>query len=224
MVERLVTTPEAVAVAGELLAAAVTEVDTSRGSARLGVPGGSAAAAVGVMRRSLAPAVWRRVALTWVDERCVPFTDARSNRGVTYAREWLTPASPCAFELPLWLDGEEPDEAAGRVQAGLARGFAGGLDVLLLGLGEDGHVASLFPEHDALSATGGVVFVEDSPKPPPWRMSLTLDLLAQASRVVLLATGEPKREALLRLRANDPSLPASALQHLVVVTDLSLEG
>ena len=93
------------------------------------------------------------------------------------------------------------------------------------GLGEDGHVASLFPGHPALAATDPVLHVADSPKPPAARMTLGLSLLRRSGLCVLLATGQGKRAALTRLRRADPALPASALERLVVFTDLDdLEG
>ncbi len=70
-----------------------------------------------------------------------------------------------------------------------------------------------------------MLYIADSPKPPPERLSLGLSLLKRAGLCVLLATGEGKRDALLRLRRNDPALPATALGRLVVFTDLDdLEG
>jgi 6-phosphogluconolactonase len=100
----------------------------------------------------------------------------------------------------------------------LEDGFDGGLDVVLLGLGEDGHSASLFPGRAWPGAA--VHAVEDSPKPPPGRITLGLGLLAAAPVAVLLALGEAKAPALRRLLRRDPALPASALPRLTVVTDL----
>ncbi|HEX2647406.1 MAG TPA: 6-phosphogluconolactonase, partial [Candidatus Dormibacteraeota bacterium] len=69
------------------------------------------------------------------------------------------------------------------------------LDVVVLGVGEDGHTASLFPGHPVLKAHGLVVGVRDSPKPPPERITLTLGVLRTARRVIILATGAGKAEA-----------------------------
>ena len=69
-----------------------------------------------------------------------------------------------------------------------------------------------------------VAFVADSPKPPRERITLCPRMLGSARQAVLLATGEDKRSALLRLRAADPALPATALRGLVVVTDLDLDA
>jgi 6-phosphogluconolactonase len=124
--------------------------------------------------------------------------------------------------VPLWLDRETPEGAVRRVTRTLTEEFGGHLDVTLLGMGDDGHVASLFPEHPALEATGLVTLVDDSPKPPPERITLTLPLLGTANHAVLVATGAGKRGALSRLRDGDLSLPAARLPNLTVVTDQSL--
>lgn len=186
---------------------------------RLAVSGGSAAAVLGLARRALGPH-WRQVHLTWVDERRVPSAAAASNRGEAYRLGHLDPADPPAAELPLYLDGETAADACLRVQAALDRDFAGGLDVLLLGLGEDGHSASLFPGRAWPPAR--VHAVDDSPKPPPERISLGHGFLAGAAVSVLLAAGAAKAAAVDRLLAADPALPASALRGLTIVTDLGV--
>ena len=206
--------------AAALLIALLEGCDGRRGAARLAVAGGSAAAALGLVRRGLRPGVWGRVLLTWVDERCVPFADPQSNRGAAYRDGHLDPADPPGLELPLYLDGETPPEACARVAARLADGFQGGLDVLLLGMGEDGHIASLFPGRPFERSGGPPVFaVPDSPKPPRRRITLALPLLAAAEGAVLVAAGAAKRDALARLAAGDPELPGSALGGLTVVSD-----
>jgi 6-phosphogluconolactonase len=93
---------------------------------------------------------------------------------------------------------------------------------VLLGMGPDGHTASLFPGHPALHADGTVVAVRDAPKPPPERVSLTLRTLNAAHRLVLLVTGEGKADALARVVAGpDPAIPASLLERerLEIVAD-----
>jgi 6-phosphogluconolactonase len=206
--------------AGGRVAAAAREVIARSGRARLAVPGGSAAAALGVARRALAAGgSWTDVSLTWVDERCVPFDDPASNRGAAYRAGCLDADAPPAHELALYEDGETPSEACRRVAAGLGSLFASELDVVLLGMGEDGHVASLFPGHP--TPPGALVaHVPDSPKPPPHRVTLTRRALATARATIVLATGERKRDALARLLAGDPRLAAPGLPGLTIVTDL----
>lgn len=204
------------------IARALIAADLRAGHARLAIPGGSAVQVMATLLPLLPEPVRRRLRLTWVDERCVPLADPTSNQGEA-RRAGLIPEG--ALTLPLWWDDASPAEAIARVSAGLAADFAGGLDVALLGLGEDGHIASLFPGHPALASSEPVLHIPNSPKPPPGRMTLGLPVLAQAGLCVLLATGAGKRDALVRLQRADKSLPAAALARLVVFTDLEgLEG
>jgi 6-phosphogluconolactonase len=85
------------------------------------------------------------------------------------------------------------------------------LDLLLLGVGPDGHVASLFPGHSALSEEHRLALpIVDAPKPPPRRLTLTLPILTSAERVIVMALGESKA-AIMReaLRQKDAQLPVS---------------
>ena len=212
------------AAAAALLVPLLERIDGQRGRARLAVAGGSVITALGAVRRWLHGGVWSRLQLTWVDERCVAFDDPQSNRGAAHRDGHLDPGDPPALELPLYLDGETPQEACARVAAALRDDFLGGLDVLLLGMGEDGHIASLFPGRPFERIGDPPVFaVPDSPKPPPRRITLALSMLASAESGVLAAAGAGKRSALERLAKGDPELPATRLQGLVVATDLILQ-
>lgn len=211
---RVVRSDDPAIAASELLVEAISRVPDAP---RLAIPGGSAVAALGPTREKLGRA-WAHVRLTWVDERCVPLADAESNRGSAYRAGALDAGAPPALELPLFLDGETGAEAVARVESALDRGFGGALDVLLLGMGEDGHVASLFPGRATAGAR--VAHVTASPKPPPERITLTRSFLGTAGETILLAAGESKRAALSRLLRGDATLPAQGLAGLAVVTDL----
>lgn len=202
--------------ATDALVAAVREADAENGAPRLAVAGGSAATAIRGAREALGE-VWRRVRLTWTDERCVPESAQDSNRGSAHRDGSLSAQAPPALELPLFETGEEPAAAVRRVSEALGRDFDAGLDVLLLGMGGDGHIASLFPNRPP--PEGLVAHVPDSPKPPADRITLTTKILSTARWPILLATGEGKREALARLAAGDPLLPATRLRGLAVFTD-----
>jgi 6-phosphogluconolactonase len=213
--------------AGELLAAAISSVLANKEHARLAIPGGSALGAASAAQLRLGND-WRRIRLTWVDERCVPIADSESNRGAA-ARLGIVriggiragETSP-SLVLPLYEDEETPVSALDRVRRGWMRDFAGGLDVALLGMGSDGHVASLFPGGSA-PTEGWVAHVADSPKPPSDRITLTRAALATAGQLVLVAAGTSKREALQRLLSGDPELSAYGLEGLTIVSDIELD-
>ncbi len=141
---------------------------------------------------------WGRVSILFGDERCVHPDHADSNYRM--AREALLNrvAPATVYRIPAELG---PDEAAGlyaHVVASVAP-----LDVVVLGVGEDGHTASLFPGHPALTATGLAVGIRDSPKPPPQRVTLTLTALQAARRVIILATGAGKADAVARAKRHE---------------------
>jgi 6-phosphogluconolactonase len=207
--------------ATERLMESLEVVIEARGEARLAISGGSVARVVGDLRRAMG-AKWECVALTWVDERCAPLDHADSNRGAAYRDGQLDRSDPCGFELGLFLDGETPDQAVTRVDSSLLDRFDGALDVNLLGMGEDGHVASLFPGK-GWEGPRRAIHISDSPKPPLNRISMTRSMLATARLHLLLAMGEGKRDSLRRLRFEDPALPATGLAGLEVVTDQSVE-
>jgi 6-phosphogluconolactonase len=219
-----VTAADPVAMAGEMLAGALRAAMYETELVRLAIPGGSALAALGPARAALGRD-FARVQLTWVDERCVPASDADSNRGAAERAGLLGDDGAAAprHVVPLYLDDESPRDAALRAEDELSALFDSALDVTLLGMGEDGHVASLFPGRFERRVEGCVAHVGDSPKPPPRRMTLTWPMLATSRTTILLAHGEAKRAALQRILAGDPGLPAVGLPGLVVVTDLQLE-
>ncbi len=132
---------------------------------------------------------WGRVTVLFGDERCVPASDPESNFRAA-AEALLNRASPATVHR---MAGElGPDAAAALYEPVIA---AGPLDLVLLGIGPDGHTASLFPRNAALEASGLVAGVRGAPKPPPERVTLTLRALRGARRVVFLVAGADKREA-----------------------------
>jgi 6-phosphogluconolactonase len=134
--------------------------------------------------------VWGRVTVLFGDERCVPPDHPDSNYRM--AREALLDrvAPATVHRIPGELGPDEGAAEYGRVVAGLAP-----LDLVILGIGEDGHTASLFPGDTALTAKGWAVGVRNSPKPPPERVTLTLPALRGARQVIILATGAGKAQA-----------------------------
>ena len=133
---------------------------------------------------------WGRVTVLFGDERCVPPDHPDSNYRM--AREALLDhvAPATVHRIPGELGPDEAAAAYSRVVAGLAP-----LDIVVLGIGEDGHTASLFPGDPAVNARGWAVGIRNSPKPPPERVTLTLQALRGAHQVLILATGAGKAQA-----------------------------
>ncbi|HEV2249400.1 MAG TPA: 6-phosphogluconolactonase [Candidatus Limnocylindria bacterium] len=148
---------------------------------------------------------WSRVTVLFGDERCLPPLDPETN--YRSANETLLRiACPATVHR---IPGElGPDEAAAAYEPVVA---AGPLDLVLLGIGTDGHTASLFPNDPALRAAGYVAGVRDAPKPPPERVTMTLRALRGAKRVVILAAGADKRDAVRKAFAG--AAPAGMIEH-----------
>jgi 6-phosphogluconolactonase len=134
---------------------------------------------------------WGRVTVLFGDERCVPPDDAESNYRLA-REELLSRVHPGTVHR---MAGELGAEEAAALYEPIVQALAP-LDLVLLGIGPDGHTASLFPGNPAVAAGGQAVAVHGSPKPPPDRVSLTLGALRSARRTVLLVTGGDKAEAL----------------------------
>jgi 6-phosphogluconolactonase len=180
----------------------------------LALPGGSAATAL--FPRLVSVALdWTRVLFFWADERAVPPSDPESNYGLARAL-WLGPAGVPAARIHR-MRGEAGDleRAAEQYEAELraALGDPPRLDLALLGVGPDGHVASLFPGHRLLKeAARRVAALDDAPKPPPGRLTLTLPMLAGARLAVVAAFGRAKAEPVRQALADPGSdLPVAVL-------------
>jgi len=210
-------TPEAAArEAARRLARDLETARRLRGAAHVALAGGT------TPRRAyelLAPllADWRDVHLWFGDERCVPPDDPASN--FRLVSRSLLAAAEVPSEQVHRIPGEwPPREAAETYAAELLRLVpvnADGvpvLDVALLGLGEDGHTASLFPGDPMIGVSGMLCRAVTAPKPPAHRVTLTLDVLFAARQAVILATGAGKRAAVEAVLAGpDPAVPASLL-------------
>lgn len=223
MGESIVKTEDPVGRAAQYAADRLREAIALRNCARFAISGGSSAKVTGLVREKLGAEAWGRVRLTWIDERCVPFADPDSNRGQAYRAGFLSEEEKPLQEVPLWLDDETPKQAIARVEKAIGDDFEDGLDVVFYGLGEDGHIASIFPGKPATYQRGTIALVPDSPKPPAQRMTLLLELLRTAAHAFLVVSGESKREALQRVVSGDTSMPANILPELTIVTDLELE-
>lgn len=157
---------------------------------------------------------WSHVHLWLGDERCVPADDPEANQRMLH-ESLLSELRAVDGPHVHPVRGElTPEDAAWLYATEIVRtmGEKPVFDLVLLGLGEDGHTASLFPGHPAARAEHApVIGVRDAPKPPPERITLTMPVLRRARFTLLLATGEAKREALARVQAGDQDVPAGRL-------------
>ncbi len=153
-----------------------------------------------------------RLQLWWGDERFVPATDPERNSQQAISRLARTVSIKSAdTHMMAAKDGrKDSHESAAEYEAELGDTS---FDITLLGIGEDGHVASIFPNHPSFEVTGrAVIGVEDSPKEPTERISLTIPTLNRADEVWMMATGEAKAAAVARSLSGDESVPGAHVQ------------
>jgi 6-phosphogluconolactonase len=215
------------AAAAARLITALVDAQAARGHAHAVLTGGSNGTATleAVASAPARDAVdWANVDLWWGDERFLPA--GHPDRNETQARAVLLDKLPldAARVHPMPPSdgdfGDNVDAAAAGYAAELATAVGASssevpgvpaFDVLMLGVGPDGHVASLFPGHPGFAVrTGTVIAVRESPKPPPIRISLTLPALQAAREAWLLAGGEGKTEAVTRALSGE-TLPAGSV-------------
>jgi len=164
---------------------------------------------------------WSAWHVFWADERCVPLTHPDSNYGL--ADEYLFEHVDIPTEQIYPLNSTIPcSQAAKDYQDALRRVFQPDsnqlprFDLILLGMGEDGHTASLFPNHPLLGETNRwVAPIFDSPKPPPERITLTLPVINNARHIVFITSGTSKAGVLAEMMASAAStkkLPAQMIQ------------
>ncbi|MCW3018779.1 MAG: pgl [Solirubrobacterales bacterium] len=231
---RLTTCPDAESVAQRAAAHVVRQLrraNEQRGVAHLALSGGTTPGRtyelLGAQPQALAG-----VELWFADERCVPPRDEESNYRLV--QQTLLAGAQLTPERVHRMEGEAgPHEGARRYAEALVEHVAPesasppalpALDLIVLGIGPDGHVASLFPGAATLDAGEDAIClgVEDSPKPPPQRITLSLAVLRAARECVLLATGSSKAAAVSAM-LGDPSreVPASLLrrERLTVIVD-----
>ena len=163
---------------------------------------------------------WERVDIFFVDERFVPPDHADSNYRLVEDTLLRPLRLPSAQVFRMEGEREDRDAAARDYEAKLPPV----LDVVLLGIGPDGHTASLFPGHPALEERERRVLSVVGPKPPPWRMTLTLPVLLSARAVLNLVAGAGKAEAVRRALAGDVSLPAARVTNTQWMLDSAAAG
>jgi len=204
-----------IAGAADAIAAAASEAIATRNRFAIALSGGNTPRPV-YQRLASAAIDWSRVQVFFGDERCVSPRDARSNYHM--AKVALLDRVPIPAEHVYRMRGEDPPEAAAAayaVELRRALGDDSRLDLVLLGLGHDGHTASLFPGLAAVTETRRTVMESYVEFVGMWRLSLTPVAINAARRVLFVVTGDDKAEILRRVLKGPREpvvLPAQAIK------------
>ena len=204
---RIAPTPAAVAqAAAQLFTAAANDAIKARGRARIAISGGTTPRAMfALLADPSQPFVnqvpWQKLDLYWVDERTVAPTDADSNYRMT--NETLLSKVPLPAENIHRMEGElDPEAAAARYESVIRNSFrlegaeTPTFDLILLGMGDDGHTASLFPHTEAINNLTSLVTANEVPQKDTWRITLTWPVINQGREVAFLIEGAAKAQVL----------------------------
>jgi 6-phosphogluconolactonase len=217
------TSREVAAAAADLFASAAANAVNARGVARIAVSGGGTPKAMFALLADqsepyFARVPWDKLELFWVDERCVPPTDGDSNYRMT--NEAMLSKVPLPAGQVHRMEGElDPEIAASRYEAELRTAFrlegaeTPVFDLILLGMGDDGHTASLFPHTAAIHELGRLVVANHVPQKDTWRITLTWPVINRGREVAFLIEGAAKAEVLAAVvqGPRDPELLPSQL-------------
>lgn len=204
---RVSSTPAEVATAAaQLFTQSAIDAINARGRARIAISGGTTPKAMFTLLADPAqPFVtqipWQKLDLYWVDERCVPPDHPDSNYRMT--SEALLSKVPLAPERIHRMEGElDPTVAAARYESAIRNSFrlegaeTPTFDLILLGMGDDGHTASLFPHTEAINDLTDIVTANHVPQKDTWRITLTWPVINQGREVAFLIEGAAKAQVL----------------------------
>ena len=198
------TADEVAQLSARIFSDVVIQAVHARGVARVAISGGSTPKAVFELladpaAQFLQSIPWSQLQLFWVDERCVPPADKESNFGMTKAA--MLDKVPLPAANIHRMEGElNPEEAASRYEAEIRNSFrlegaqTPTFDLILLGLGPDGHTASLFPHTEGLNEMARIVIANHLPQKDTWRLTLTWPVITQAREVAFLIEGDDKAD------------------------------
>jgi 6-phosphogluconolactonase len=190
------------------IAQAAAQAIQARGAFHLVLAGGTTPRAVYQSLHDL-DTDWSAWHIYFGDERVLPAEHPERNSKMAQDA-WLAQTSIPTYQIYSMPTERGLEPACAAYADTLAD--VGEFDLVLLGLGEDGHTASLFPGHDMGAADGApdVLMVRDAPKPPPQRLTLSANRLSRAQQVLFLVTGAGKQSAVARWRSGEP-IPAAAI-------------
>ena len=215
---QVIRTPDLVGAASEFILQQARAAFAERGEFRIALSGGRTPRPVyEQLARAGHDLPWERVLVTFSDERCVPPEDEQSNYRM--ARESLLIPAAVPDRSVIRLRGEiDPHLAAQEYedQLSVLATQKGEViyrhDVLLLGLGDDGHTASLFPGTAALEESSRPVVANFVPKVDAWRLTFTFPLIEQARTICFLVDEKKDRDLIDEVLRGDPRYPASRVQ------------
>lgn len=204
---RVSSTPAEVATAAaQLFTQSAIDAINARGRARIAISGGTTPKAMFTLLADPAQPFarqvpWQKLDLYWVDERCVPPDHPDSNYRMT--SEALLSKVPLAPERVHRMEGElDPAVAAARYESTIRNTFrlegaeTPTFDLILLGMGDDGHTASLFPHTEAINDLTDIVTANHVPQKDTWRITLTWPVINQGREVAFLIEGAAKAQVL----------------------------
>lgn len=200
------TGAEVAAGAAEMFAQVTSAAVKARGLARVAISGGTTPKTMFELladqgKPYFAQVPWEKLQLFWVDERCVPPDHPDSNFRMT--KEAMLDHVPLPDSQIYRMEGElDPEVAASRYEAAIRTAFrlegaeTPTFDLILLGMGDDGHTASLFPHTEALNEMVRIVVANHVPQKDTWRISLTWPVIIRGREVAFVIEGEAKTQVL----------------------------
>lgn len=213
----------------DIIVKAVDELLQIQPQAVLAIPGGRSVQGIFKLLAQEKRIPWEVVQIFMVDERLVPLTDGQSN--FKLAKELFIDSLinqnllPKANVHPFIFNPKTPDKGISEYQKALKR-FGGKYDIIILGVGEDGHVGALFPNHSITDESEYYLTMTDSSKPPPERMTASRQLLVKSKYALALFLGEAKRQALANYKDENLTIeecPAKIIDEIknsYLITDL----
>jgi len=212
---RLADADEVADVVARRLLRRVVELQEKRGVVHVCLTGGRTANKMYERFADLVPESGldaSKLQLWWGDERFIPATDAERNslQAVSRLARTVLIKSADIHMMPAQDGRADSHQCAAEYETELGDAI---FDITLVGIGPDGHVGSIFPDHPSFDATNRlVVGVTDAPKEPSERISLTIPAMNRSDEIWIITTGAAKADSVARAVTGDPSLPASHLE------------
>ena len=191
--------------AAALLIQKIKKVIAQKGTCVLAIPGGQSIAGIFTLLKSEKNISWNKVHLFWIDERMVPLTDKDSNYRLAkelfldelIQKKKISQENIHPFDFKKGIAVYEQE----------LKKYGGVYDICLFGVGEDGHIAALFPHHHSLTDQSPYFLtMKDSPKSPPQRMTTSVSLLRQAETGIVLFCGKVKQQAFEKFKDKSTSI------------------